>query len=293
MSALRERMVDAMHVRGLSERTIECYTEAIGRMSRHYGGCNPARLSPLQIEAYLLHLVKERGLSFSSVNHTASACRFLYEKVLGRSDGVAHLRVPMAKVPQRQPELLSRSEIARLFAHCPNPADRMLLQTLYACGLRISEACALQVGDIDSAPDRMTVRVREGKGSADRYTLLSPSLLAHLRTHCRLHACHRQSPGWLFANTRTGQVQSSERLQRVYQRARQRAGINKLGSTHTLRHCFATHLLENGIDLYTISRLLGHSHISTTTRYLHLISPQFQPKPDVPPLDLLAGLPVL
>jgi integrase/recombinase XerD len=273
MSPLRQRMVDAMQLRGLSERTIECYTEAISRMSRHYAGCNPSRLNPQQIEAYLLYLVKDRGLSFSSVNHAASACRFLFETVLGRDEGVAHLRPPMAKVPQRQ------------------PADRLLLQMLYACGLRISEACALQVRDIDSSLDRMTVRVRSGKGGADRYTLLSESLLERLRMHCRLYACHHQSPGWLFAHPRTGQPPSSERMQRVYQRARHRAGIMKMGSTHTLRHCFATHLLENGIDLYTISRLLGHGHISTTTRYLHLISPQFKPTAGVPPLDLLAALP--
>ena len=118
MSALRQRMVDAMQVRGLSARTIECYTESISRLSRHFGGVNPDRLEPAQIEAYLLHLVKERQLSYSSVNHAASACRFLFEKVLGRPSEIAHLRPPMAKVPQKQPELLSRLEIGRLFEAC-------------------------------------------------------------------------------------------------------------------------------------------------------------------------------
>ena len=183
----------------------------------------------------------------------------------------------MAKVPQKQPELLSRAEIVQLFAHCPHSADRMLLQTLYACGLRITEACHLQVGDIDS--------------TADRYTLLSPSLLKLLRQHCQGLRCHQHSPAWLFANPRTGQPHSSKYMQRVYQRARCLAGITKNGSTHTLRHCFATHLLESGVDLYTISRLLGHGHIGTTTRYLHLISPQFKPTPGIDPLDLLAALP--
>lgn len=292
MSPLRQRMVDAMTVRGLSVRTIECYTESISRLSRHYQGINPACLSPEQIEAYLLHLVKDRKLSYSSVNHAASASRFLFETVLGRPGEVAHLRPPMAKVPQKQPELLSRAEITALFAHCPNPADRMLMQTLYACGLRITEACHLQVGDIDSAPDRMSVRVRCGKGGADRYTLLSPSLLHLLRQHCQRQRCHQHSPAWLFANPRTGQPHSSEYMQRVYQRTRCLAGITKNGSTHTLRHCFATHLLESGVDLYTISRLLGHGHIGTTTRYLHLISPQFKPTPGIDPLDLLAALPM-
>lgn len=290
MSPLRQSMVDAMTVRGLSVRTIECYTESISRLSRHYGGISPARLTPEQIEAYLLHLVQDRKLSYSSVNHAASACRFLFETVLGRPTELRHLRPPMAKVPQKQPELLSRQEITRLFAACPHPGHRMLLQTLYASGLRISEACQLQVADIDSSSDRMMVRVRAGKGGAARYTLLSPSLLAALRAHCVSYRPHRQAPGWLFAHPRTGQPLSSEHMQRIYQRARHKAGIMKMGSTHTLRHCFATHLLEGGVDLYTISRLLGHGHISTTTRYLHLISPQFKPIAGADPLDLLATL---
>ena len=290
MSPLRQRMTDAMTVRGLSARTIECYTDSIARLSRHFGGVNPARLSPEQIEAYLLHLVKDRHLSYSSVNHVASASRFLFETVLGRPTEVRHLRPPMAKVPQKQPELLSRHEISRLFDACPHPGHRMLLQTLYASGLRISEACQLQAADIDSSADRMTLRVRAGKGGADRYTLLSPSLLAALRAHCMSYRPHRRAPGWLFAHPRTGEPLAIGYIQRIYQRARHKAGIMKMGSTHTLRHCFATHLLEGGVDLYTISRLLGHGHISTTTRYLHLISPQFKPTPGVDPLDLLAAL---
>lgn len=291
MSPLRQRMTDAMVLRGMSPRTIECYTESIARLCRHYGGVNPARLSPEQIEAYLLHLVKDRGLSYSSVNHAASACRFLFETVLGRPTELHHLRPPMARVPQKQPELLARAEITRLFNACPHPGHRMLLQVLYASGLRISEACQLQVGDIDANPDRMMLRVRSGKGAADRYTLLSPSLLLALRAHCVSYRPHRRAPGWLFAHPRTGEPVSSEHMQRIYQRARHKAGIMKMGSTHTLRHCFATHLLEGGVDLYTISRLLGHGHISTTTRYLHLISPQFKPTAGVDPLDLLAALP--
>jgi site-specific recombinase XerD len=214
----------------------------------------------------------------------------LFETVLGRPTELRHLRPPMAKVPQKQPELLSRLEISRLFDACPHTGHRMLLQVLYAAGLRVSEACQLQVADIDSSPDRMMVRVRAGKGAADRYTLLSPSLLGALRAHCVNHRCHRQAPGWLFAHPRTGEPLSGDYMQRIYQRARHKAGIMKMGSTHTLRHCFATHLLEGGVDLYTISRLLGHGHISTTTRYLHLISPQFKPTPGVDPLDLLAAL---
>jgi len=291
MTPLRQRMLDAMTVRGLAKRTQECYTEAIARMARHHHR-SPDLLSPAEVEAYLLHLVKDRQLSYSSVNHAASASRFLFETVLGRKTE-GHLRPPMARVPQVQPQLLARGEIARLFACCTHPVRRMALQTIYATGLRVSEVCALRVDDIDSATDRMCVRVVAGKGNADRYTLLSTSLLELLRHYCRTYMPQRNSGRWLFANAQGCGHMNVESLQRAYQRARQHAKIMKMGATHTLRHCFATHLLEGGVDLYTISRLLGHGHISTTARYLHLISPQFRPPKDVDPLDLLAGLPKL
>lgn len=289
MTPLRQRMLDAMTVRGLADRTKECYAEAVSRMARHYHR-SPDLLSPAEVEAYLLHLVKDRKLSFSSVNHAASASRFLFETVLGRKTD-EHLRPPMAKVPQKQPQPLAREEIARLFACCSHPVYRMALQTLYATGLRVSEVCCLRVSDIDSAADRMCVRVNAGKGGADRYSILSPSLLALLRLYCQTYAPQRNQGKWLFANGAGERGVSIESLQRAYQAARHCAGITKSGGTHTLRHCFATHLLEGGVDLYTISRLLGHRHISTTSRYLHLISPQFRPPKDSDPLDLLVGLP--
>lgn len=290
MTPLRQRMLDAMLQRGFAQRTQGCYIEAIARMARHYAR-GPALLTPEEVSAYLLHLVKDRKLSFSTVNQCASASRFLFETVLGRkADG---LRPPMARVPQKQPHLLAREEIARLFACCAHPAHRMALQTIYAAGLRISEACSLRVADIDSASDRMCVRVNAGKGGADRYTILSPTLLELLRRYARAYAPQRSPAGWLFANAQaTGSVHI-ENVQRAYQAARCCAGIGKPGGPHTLRHCFATHLLEGGVDLFTISKLLGHGHISTTGRYLHLISPQFRPPKDVNPLDLLAGLPRL
>ena len=291
MTPLRQRMLDAMTVRGLAERTQECYTEAVARMARHYHR-SPELLSAPEVEAYLLHLVKDRKLSYSSVNHAASASRFLFETVLGRKTD-EHLRPPMAKVPQKQPQLLAREEIARLFACCAHPVYRMALQTIYATGLRVSEVCCLRVSDIDSAADRMCVRVVAGKGAADRYSILSPSLLALLRLYCQTYRPQRTPGKWLFANATGERGVGIESLQRAYQAARHCAGITKSGGTHTLRHGFATHLLEGGVDLYTISRLLGHGHISTTARYLHLISPQFRPPKDVDPLDLLAGLPRL
>ena len=147
------------------------------------------------------------------------------------------------------------------------------------------------MSDIDSAPDRMSVRVSAGKGAVDRYSLLSVSLLALLRQHCRTFPPQRHSGGWLFSSRGGTAALSTDTVQRAYYGACHRAGISKRGGPHTLRHCFATHLLEGGVDLFTIQKLLGHGHISTTGRYLHLISPQFRPPKDVDPLDLLAGLP--
>jgi integrase/recombinase XerD len=296
MTPLRQQFIDAMLVRGLSARTRETYVEVLARMARYFGR-SPAELDAQDVERYMLMLVRERHRSFSTINQVASATRFLFVHVLGREAlGVSCQRVlpPVARVPQRLPELLSREEIARLFAHCRSSRVRMLLQTLYACGLRVSEGCQLRVADIDSAPDRMCVRVRAGKGAADRYTLLGATLLTRLREHCRAHACHRSESGWLFVNATNGQPLSPCSVQRHYQAARAAAGIPKSGSTHTLRHCFATHLLETGVDLHSISQLLGHRHISTSTRYLHLISPQFRAQPLTPGadrLDLLAALP--
>jgi integrase/recombinase XerD len=290
MTPLRQRMQDAMLQRGFAQRTQSSYVEAISRMARHYRR-DPAQLTPEEVSAYLLHMVKERHLSFSTVNQAASACRFLYERVLGRSS--KGMRPPMARVPQKQPHLLSREEIARLLSCCARPAYRMGLQIMYASGLRVSEVCALTVRDIDSAADRMCVRVNAGKGAADRYSLLSPTLLELLRPYCRTYAPHKKPAGWLFPNCAGTGCTHIENLQRAYQAARHCAGITKPGGTHTLRHCFATHLLEGGTDLFTISRLLGHAHLSTTSRYLHLTSPQFRPPKGIDPLDLLAGLPQL
>lgn len=278
--------MDAMLQRGFATSTQANYVKSIRRMAKYYRR-DPAGYSSAEVQAYLLHMVKERHVSFSTMNQTACAARFLYQSVLGYKPEVFH--IPMAKVPATQPELLSREEIARLFAACSNPVYRMVLQSIYAAGLRVFEACALRVRDIDSATDRMCIRVEHGKGSKTRYTLLSPTLLEHLRAYVR----GTKSRDWLFCSRGGVRPLSVKSAQRAYWGARDRAGITKRGGVHTLRHAFATHLLEGGVDLVSIQRLMGHGDISTTSRYLHLISPQFRPPKDVDPLDLLAGLPRL
>jgi integrase/recombinase XerD len=286
MTPLRQRMHDAMVQRGFAVRTQRSYIEAVARLARFYRR-DPSTLTSQEVEAYLLHLVRDRHLSYSTLNQAGCAARFLFEVVLGESR--EHFAIPLAKVPAKQPELLSRQQIAALFAATTQPARRMLLQTIYATGLRVSEACALRVADIDSAPDRMCIRVVHGKGGKDRYTLLSATLLTLLRRHAR----REQSREWLFGDASGEQAIRVQTAQRTYEGARHRARIMKQGGIHGLRHCFATHLLEGGVDLHTIQKLLGHGHIGTTSRYLHLIGPQFAAPKDHDPLDLLAGLPIL
>lgn len=284
MTPLRQRMSDAMLQHGFSASTQDSYIGAIYRMARYYRR-DPADYTAAEVQAYLLHMVKDRHVAYSTMNVSACASRFLYETVLHHEREAFH--IPMAKVPAVQPELLSRKEIARLFAACSSPVHRMLLQTMYATGLRLFEACALRVKDIDSAPDRMCIRVEHGKGGDTRYALLPVTLLAYLRAYVR----GTTSRDWLFCNRLNAQPVSTSTLQRAFYGARSRAGITKSGGIHVLRHDFATHLLEGGVDLHTIQKLMGHCHIGTTSRYLRLISPQFCPPKNVDPLDLLAGLP--
>jgi integrase/recombinase XerD len=283
MTELRQRMLDAMVQRGFALRTQEAYIRAIRRMAKYYRR-DPAQYTSQEVQAYLLHMVKDEKLSYSSMNQAACASQFLFQTVLGH--GREQFQVPFAKVPAKQPELLSRGEVARLFNACLHPAKRMLLQTTYATGLRVSEACALKLSDIDSARDRMSVRVECGKGGRGRHSILSPTLLELLRAYVR----YAKPRVWLFTDSTGNQPMDICMAQRAYSGACSRAAITKTGGIHTLRHCFATHLLEGGVDLYTIQKLLGHTHISTTARYLHLISPQFRPPQGGDPLDLLAGL---
>jgi integrase/recombinase XerD len=286
MTPLRQRMQDAMVQRGFAQRTQETYIGAIYRMAKHYRG-DPALYTAQDVQSYLLHMVQDQKLSYSAMNQAACAAQFLFCTVLGYPREQFH--IAFAKVAAKQPEVLAREEIARLFAACAHPVRRMLLQTIYASGLRVSEACALRVKDIDSASDRMCIRVACGKGGKGRYSILSPTLLELLRAYVR----YARPSIWLFNNASSAQPMRLEMAQRAYQGARTRAQITKSGGIHTLRHCFATHLLEGGVDLFTIQKLLGHGHISTTSKYLHLISPQFRAPKDIDPLDLLAGLPRL
>lgn len=285
MTPLRQRMLDALILRGLAPRTQQAYVDAVSLLARHYR-CSPERLSAEQVQGFLLHLLRDRQRSRSTVNQYGSAFRFLYGTVLGLDGN--EFQIPLGIAPQRLPEILSREEIARLFGATTQLGPRTFLMLAYGTGLRLSELCHLRVADIDSHADRMCIRVVQGKGQKDRYVPLAADVLELLRgwwrsSHPRL---------WLFPGHRDGsQPISDATAQKWYHAARAAAGITKHGGIHTLRHCHATHLLEAGVDLYSLSQWLGHRHVSTTGRYLHLV------RPDVPegarrdPLKLLDALP--
>jgi len=285
MTPLRQRMIDALVLHGKAERTQEAYVGAVAQLARFYRR-SPDALSGEQIEAYLVHLLRERKLARSSVNQAGCAINFLFGKVLGRSE--LPYRMPLPRGPQRLPEILSREEIARLLACAVHLKARTALSCAYALGLRVSELCALRIEHLDTAADRMCVRVVQGKGAKDRYVPLPADLLDQLRRYQRT----ARARGWLFAAaTDTARPLPSEQAQRWYWGARDAAGITKAGGIHVLRHCYATHLLEAGVDLHSISQWLGHRHVSTTARYLHLARPDAPDGARRAPLALLSSLP--
>jgi site-specific recombinase XerD len=292
MTPLRQRMIDAMVLRGFAARTQETYLCAVGQMARHHH-LSPELLNDEQVQAYLLYLLQDRHRSRSTVNITSCALRFLVCDVLGQTERRA--QIPLGRQPQRLPEVLSRAEVAALLDAPMSLKARAFLSTAYASGLRLSELCNLRGCDIDSAPDRMCIRVVQGKGGQDRYALLTPELLELLRAYwrnCRTGTNGASGADWLFPS-RSNPTRCMDRGsgQRYYYLARDAAGITKIGGIHTLRHCFATHLLEAGVDLNSISKLLGHAQLGTTSRYLRMARPGYSAGGDA--LSLLSQLPKL
>ena len=289
MKPLRKRMLDAMILRGFAQHTQDAYLGAVIRLSQYYD-CSPDLLRDEQLQAYLLHQLQDLHRARSTVNLTSCAVRFLICEVLGQTQ--RRVQIPLGRTPQRLPELLSRAEIAALFACATSIKARTLLMTAYASGLRLSELCHLRGCDIDSAPDRMCIRVVQGKGAKDRYALLTPDLLEQLKLYWRTCRSGAKGEDWLFPSRRD----PSKPLacgcgQYFYYTARSAAGITKQGGIHSLRHAFATHLLEAGIDLNSISKLMGHAQLSTTCRYLMMARPGISTGADA--LALLSQLPAI
>jgi len=276
MTELRRRMDEDMIVRGMAVRTRETYLAAVTGLARFYHR-SPDQISDEEVHAYLLHLIRDRQRSWNTCHIVVHGLRFLYHTTLKRDRTT--FSIPSMRQPGKLPAILSRDEVERLIAQASNLKHRTMLLTTYAAGLRLNETLHLRVTDIDSA--RMTIRVEQGKGGQDRYTVLSGHLLAALRDYWK----SARPSTWLFPSSETGRPLDRVQIDARYQTAKGRAGITKPGGIHGLRHAFATHLLEAGVDLHTIQRLLGHRHISTTTRYLQLTR-HTEMGPDSP-LDLL------
>jgi site-specific recombinase XerD len=261
-------------------RTRESYLAAVAGLAR-YAGKRPDRLTDREVQAYLLYLIQERHLAWSRCNVAAQALRFFYHTTLGRSR--TRFTIPAPKQPSKLPAIFSRAEVSRLLAAASLPKHRALWMTTYGAGLRVSEVVHLEVGDLDG--ERHAIHVRHGKGGQDRYTLLSERLLTELRAYWRAERPRRP---WLFPTRDGRRAMHPGTAQKIYSTVKARAQIAKPGGIHALRHAFATHLLEAGTDLRTIQERLGHRHITTTMRYLHLAQKQVLGQRS--PLDLL-GLP--
>jgi integrase/recombinase XerD len=267
---LRQIMLEELRRRNFADSTIRTYIRTVEQFSRHFH-CPPDRLGPEHIRRYQAMLLAEK-LSANTVGQRLAALRFFYIRVLKRSWSIAE--TPYPKSVFRLPLVLSQEEVARLINAADSSFHRILLMTLYATGARRAEVARLKVSDIDS--QQMLIHIRGGKGRKDREVMLSPKLLAALRLYwCGLR---RKPADWLFPGGRWHTSQQPISTNGVWQACHQaacRAGLaHKHIHPHTLRHCFATHLLEAGADLRTIQLLLGHRDLEETTIYLHL-SPRY------------------
>jgi integrase/recombinase XerD len=257
MTALRRRMIDDMTVRNLSPATQQSYVYAVAKFSRFFG-CSPDRLGIEEVRAYQLHLAG-LGWSWSHINQVSCALRFFFGVTLGRPE--AFDRIISAKEPKKLPVVLSGEEIVRFLQAVPGLRNRAALTTAYGAGLRVCEVATLKVGDIDSS--RMVIRVEHGKGGKDRYVMLSPQLLGILRAYWRL----AKPAAWLFPGRQADRPISTATLQAACRVAAREAELGKPVTVHTLRHSFATHLLEAGTDIRIIQVLLGHGRLATTAIY--------------------------
>jgi integrase/recombinase XerD len=281
MTRLRKMMLEELQRRNFSEHTIRYYIRTVEDFARHFDR-PPDRLGLRHIREYQAELFQKRKLSAGTVTNYLAALRFFYIKTLKKAWSIAE--TPYPKKSHRLPVILSQEEVARLIDAALTPFHRTVLMTLYATGLRCAELTHLKVSDVDSR--RMVIHVHGGKGRKDRDVMLSPKLLDELRKHWR--RLRQKTSDWLFPGNRwhTADYPIDEKTPRhACQGAARRAGLSHAIHPHTLRHCFATHLLEAGADLRTIQILLGHSSLKETTIYLHLSKRHLSATPS--PLDSL------
>jgi integrase/recombinase XerD len=275
MSPLRRRMIEDMTVRNLSPATQRSYVHAVARFSQYFDK-SPDRLGLEDVRAYQVHLAS-KGMAWASFNQIVCALRFLYGVTLARAEMPE--RIAYAREPRKLPVVLSAEEVVRFLEAVPGLKSRAALTTAYAAGLRVSEVVALKNRDIESK--RMVIRIEHGKGGKERYAMLSTQLLRILRAYWRL----ARPQHWLFPGRDPVHPIDQTVLHAACRSARQAAGLEKHVTVHTLRHSFATHLLENGTDIRIIQVLLGHNNLSTTARYTQVSTSTIQKT--MSPLDRL------
>lgn len=276
LSPLRRRMIEDMTIRNLSPATQRSYISAVSKFSRHFRR-SPDRLGLDEVRDFQVHLVA-KGVSWGSLNQVVCALRFFYGVTLG--EAAIPERIPYARTPRKLPVVLSADEVVRFLEAVSGLKSRAALTTAYAAGLRASEVAGLLIEDIDS--DRGVIRVRHGKGAKDRDVMLSAQLLGILRTYWRLARPRR----FLFPGRDEDRSINPTVLHAACRSAAKAAGLSKRVTLHTLRHSFATHLLENGTDIRIIQALLGHANLSSTARYTHVASHTIRATPS--PFDRLS-----
>ena len=275
MTPLRQRLIDDLRLRNYALPTIAAYVNGVARLAAFHNR-SPDLLGPDDIRAFQLDLLQRR-YSWSHINQMVCALRFFYDITLARTEPFPV--IPYGKRPKTLPSVLAPSEVGLLLDAARPRRNRLLFQVAYGCGLRVSELVILHVSDIDSA--RMVIHVHHGKGAVDRLVPLAPRLLQELRAYWR---CYRPTT-WLFPGRQPGQHVSGNTIQRSFHSLVRQVGLRKRCSMHTLRHSYATHLLEAGVDLLTLKTLLGHRSLATTALYLHVSTHRLQQTPSL--LDLL------
>ena len=283
MTTLRQKMIEDMQLRGLAERTQQSYVAAVRKLAEYYGK-SPAELSEAELREYLLYLKNEKQLAASSCMQVLCALKFLYQQTLQREWPILDFVKPGRG--RKLPVILSQAEVQQVLSCLRKAHYRVCLSTIYSCGLRLKEGVGLQVKDIDSS--RMVLQVRKGKGRKDRYVPLPERTLAQLRWYWGQH----RQPKWLFPGRGFGErgPMNPSGVQKAFRAAVQVSGLNKAASVHTLRHSYATHLVEAGVNLHLIQGYLGHNSLQTTAIYVH-VTPQAQRAAVATINELMAELP--
>jgi integrase/recombinase XerD len=279
MTALRQRMLEDLRIRNYAASTVACYVRSVAAFAKHF--CkSPDQLGPEEIRRYQLFLLNEKRVKLSTYIQAVAALRFFYRNTLHRKIDVD--RIPLPRYEKKLPVILTKEEVKALLEAPKRLGDRAMLATLYGAGLRVSEVTSLKVGDIDR--DRKLIHVRAGKGNKDRQVMLSEALREVLVAWWRW----RKPTDWLFPGENPGRPVSRETVFRACKEAARLAGIAKSVHPHSLRHAFATHLLDDGASLIVIQALLGHANLKTTARYLHVSDTALRSTRS--PLEMLGSL---